>query len=207
MSKLNVKNIQSSLQQMLQNDPRKAGVLGALLLVLGFMVVRVAVSKAQAPNAAHASHPRMRVENALSADMASAAGGVGLESTPVTQWLEKPALKVSRNLFAVRYEAYPLETAKSPVAGGESGFWDEIAKSMADQDDQQERKQELLQNLQALARELQVTSVMMGPTPRAVIDGKLVGEGDVVADFRVLKIEARRIIVERAGIRLEITMN
>jgi hypothetical protein len=47
----------------------------------------------------------------------------------------------------------------------------------------------------------------MGPNPRAVINGELVGEGDVVAEFRVLKIEARRIVIEREGIRLEITMN
>jgi hypothetical protein len=46
----------------------------------------------------------------------------------------------------------------------------------------------------------------MGAKPKAVIDGALVGEGDVVAQFRVLKIEARRIIVEREGIKLEIQM-
>jgi hypothetical protein len=40
-----------------------------------------------------------------------------------------------------------------------------------------------------------------------MVNGELVGEGGVVADFRVLKIEARRLIVEREGIRLEIKMN
>ena len=39
-----------------------------------------------------------------------------------------------------------------------------------------------------------------------MINGKLIAEGDVVASFRVLKIEPRRIIVEREGIRLEILM-
>jgi hypothetical protein len=54
----------------------------------------------------------------------------------------------------------------------------------------------------------------MGATPKAVVDGELVGEGDLVAtksgesriEFRVLKIEARRIIVEREGIKLVIQM-
>jgi hypothetical protein len=46
----------------------------------------------------------------------------------------------------------------------------------------------------------------MGASPKAVIDGGLVGEGDVVASFRVLRIEPRRIIVEREGIKLEIQM-
>ena len=38
------------------------------------------------------------------------------------------------------------------------------------------------------------------------VNGERVGEGDVVASFRVSRIEARRIIVEREGIRLEIQM-
>ena len=55
----------------------------------------------------------------------------------------------------------------------------------------------------------------MGPTPKAVINGDLVGEGDVVTSgtvgdtrvvFRVLKIEPRRILVEREGITLSIQM-
>jgi len=47
---------------------------------------------------------------------------------------------------------------------------------------------------------------MMGPQPKALVNGEFVGEGSVVASFRVLKIEARRMIVEREGIRLEIVM-
>jgi len=47
---------------------------------------------------------------------------------------------------------------------------------------------------------------MMGPVPKAMIDGQLVGEGSVVADFRVLKIESRKVIVEREGIMLAIQM-
>jgi hypothetical protein len=50
--------------------------------------------------------------------------------------------------------------------------------------------------------------------PKAVLNGELVGIGDVVAStagearttFRVLKIEARRIIVEREGIKLAVPM-
>ena len=45
---------------------------------------------------------------------------------------------------------------------------------------------------------------MMGASPKALINGQLVGEGEVVAGFRVLKIEARRMIIEREGIQLEI---
>ena len=56
------------------------------------------------------------------------------------------------------------------------------------------------------AGQLKLQTTLMGPTPRAVVNGMSVGEGDVVAEFRVFKIEARRIIVEREGIKLEIPM-
>jgi len=47
----------------------------------------------------------------------------------------------------------------------------------------------------------------MGASPKALVNGQLVGVGDVVASFRVCKIEARRIVVEREGIKLEIRSN
>ena len=53
---------------------------------------------------------------------------------------------------------------------------------------------------------MQLLSTVMGAKPKAMINGELVGEGDVIAAFRVIRIEARRVIVEREGIRLEITM-
>jgi hypothetical protein len=56
------------------------------------------------------------------------------------------------------------------------------------------------------ADQLRPTSTIGGPNPKAMINGALVGEGDVVASFRIIKIEARRILVEREGIRLEIPM-
>ena len=87
------------------------------------------------------------------------------------------------------------------------------AKSLPTQADQKEQRltpAEILRQqagqLQAEAFRLQLQSTVMGAKPKAVIDGALVGEGDVVAQFRVLKIEARRIIVEREGIKLEIQM-
>jgi hypothetical protein len=39
-----------------------------------------------------------------------------------------------------------------------------------------------------------------------MINGSMVGEGEVVAQFRVLRIEARSVVVEREGIKLEIPM-
>ena len=82
----------------------------------------------------------------------------------------------------------------------------EMAKSMANRADAKTKRQTYVSNLQAEAARLRVQSTVMGAQPKALINGDLVKEGDVVASFRVLKIEARRIIVEREGIKLEIQM-
>jgi hypothetical protein len=51
-----------------------------------------------------------------------------------------------------------------------------------------------------------VTSTLMGPHPKAMVNGQMVGEGEVVAQFRVTEIRARSVVVEREGIKLEIPM-
>jgi len=198
-------------QRLIQQDPRKAGLLGALLLVLAFTAFRLISSGETTPSTVQASHEGLQVgpqslltnSNTPDADGATLAGGA---STPVLAWLDMPAPPLTRNPFQIRYEIFPPEVIKSEPTIEGRGFWDEIAKSLTVQVDQEEKKHVVLQAVQTRASRLQVASVIMGPTPRAMIDDKLVGEGDVVANFRVLKIEARRIIVESEGIRLEIQM-
>jgi hypothetical protein len=86
-------------------------------------------------------------------------------------------------------------------------FWDQLAKSTHAQADQRKERQILIENLQRQASQLRIQTILMGENPRALINGTLVGEGDVAASFRVLRIEARRLVVEREGVRLEILMN
>jgi len=197
-------NFFSQLQQQLLSDPRKATVLGALLLVLGFMIVRTVASAGPQPRAAHGSHPNLRLTPAGTLEREASRSR---SDSPVERWLSTSAPPLGRNLFEIDYELFPTDLTGSQEKVASEGFWDDIAKSMNLRADQQGRRQESVQRVASQAKALQVTSVMMGPKPRAVINGELVGEGEVVASFRVLKIEARRIIVEREGIRLEIQMN
>ena len=81
-----------------------------------------------------------------------------------------------------------------------------MEKSLMLQADQRDKRENLLANYKDQAAKLRLDSIIWGAQPKAMIEGKLLAEGDVVASFRVLKIEQRRIIVEREGIRLEILM-
>jgi hypothetical protein len=113
-------------------------------------------------------------------------------------------------------EFYPSKSMQSAPAESETGqFWKEIEKSQSVEADQKKRREILVENLQREAAKLRLQSTVMGPEPQAIIGGSLVKEGDVVASgglngglqFRVLGIEARRVIIEREGIRLELRMS
>ena len=60
-------------------------------------------------------------------------------------------------------------------------------------------------NLRVLAAKLDLQStVMRNGSPKALVNGVLVGEGDTIEGFRVIKIEPKRIVVEREGVKLEV---
>jgi hypothetical protein len=129
------------------------------------------------------------------------------------RWLDADIpLVVSRNLFSINYDYFPMDGSR-PVqpsrTANQETFWDQLAKSLSAQADQQEKRANLIQNLRQQAGQMQIASTFMGGgdgRPKALIDGVLVGEGESVAGFRVLKIEPRRVIFEREGIRLEVPM-
>jgi hypothetical protein len=127
----------------------------------------------------------------------------------VREWLSEPIKPLTRNLFSVKLDYFPVDgtRAKQGVKTAADGeFWGRLEKSLMLRADQRDKRENLAANFRAEAGNLRLDSIMMGPSPKAMINGKLVAEGDVVASFRVLKIEPRRIIVEREGIRLEILM-
>ncbi|MGB7158902.1 MAG: hypothetical protein WBD40_12590 [Tepidisphaeraceae bacterium] len=126
----------------------------------------------------------------------------------MAQWRSAPVSPVVRNLFTLQIDEYaqPGGRPAAPAARVDDGFWDELAKSLSSQADQRKQKQIRAENLRIEAEQLRPQTIVMSAVPSAVIRGEMVGEGSVVAGFRVLRIEARRIIVEREGIKLEIPM-
>ncbi len=125
------------------------------------------------------------------------------------EWTRRPLGPLGRNLFVVNYDFFPQDGSKpaAPRRPQGDGFWDHIAKSMTLRADQKREREVLVENLRMQAGQLKLQSTVMGASPKALVNGELVGEGDVVASFRVTKIEARRIVVEREGIKLEVRSN
>jgi hypothetical protein len=200
------------LQDGLRREAKKAAVLTFLVAILGVMWARMAMKDGAAPNQAVAV-----TTLAGSGKTAKGAGSVGrgAEATSAFKtWLNAPLAPINRNLFSVDLNYYPTEGSRTESKQGAPGFWGELAKSVSEKADVTKERQILLENLQQQASQLRLQTTVMGMKPKAVVNGELVGIGDVVASgtgearttFRVLKIESRRIIVEREGIKLAVPM-
>lgn len=192
------------LVEQVRQNPGRAGLLAVLLLVMGVLWTRALLSGrgAAVPAAAEAS----------GVSQLSPAGPPARQIPEATrrlqEWLRTPLVSASRNLFAIKLDYFPRAVAAAPQQSATppaTGFWDQLAKSMASRADEQRARRILVDNLKAAAAKLDLQSTMLGGNvPRALINGTIVGEGDVVEGFRILKIEARRVIVEREGVKFEV---
>ncbi|HEY8667328.1 MAG TPA: hypothetical protein VIL86_11720 [Tepidisphaeraceae bacterium] len=202
----------TGMMGLLQREGKKAGILAVLVIVMGVMWGKALLGKADpaaaSGSALHEPGGILPSDNSGSVKQ-DAAGGAGGTGAALQAWARSPIEPLTRNLFAVKLEFFPQDPAQinqivRPPPG--TGFWDELGKSLAAQADQRKERQMQLEKLQLMAAQLKLQSIMMGAQPKALINGALVREGDVVSDFRILKIEARRIVVEQDGVKLEVGM-
>jgi hypothetical protein len=200
----------AKLVEAAKADPKKAGVLAVLVTVLGTMWVRMALQGGAGPQVAGAAMATSS-DNEVADRLAAAGRGGAVNPTSLAalaEWRTQPVSPIVRNLFIVQLDQYAHEQGRQavPVTRADDGFWDELAKSLTSRADQNKQRQIRIDNTVRDAEKLQLQTIVMGASPKAVINGEMVGEGSVVAEFRVSRIEARRIIVEREGIKLEIPM-
>jgi hypothetical protein len=204
----------AKLMAAVRSDPKRSGILGVLSLVLLVLLLRALLggsgTPASAPGAA-VSSPVATVGGPHRSEISDAMPLNGRRATvdaALKLWLSQPLPPVARNLFEIKLDYFPLDGGRTmPISPSvDSDFWDLLEKSLAWRADQRIKRETQIVAFMQEADQLRPTSTIGGPNPKAMINGKLVGEGDVIESFRVIKIEARRILVEREGIRLEIPM-
>jgi hypothetical protein len=191
-----------------KREQKKLAVLGVLIALLVAMWGKMALGGHGGPKSASAMPPAPTAPAPLSDSNNKLAS---VDSIALLRdWLNEPLPQmVSRNMFEVKLDYFPMDAARTSKDSGtitDPTFWEKLAKSIDAQADQQHKRDNLIQNLRQQAGQLNVTSTLMGPKPKAMVNGMMVGEGEVVAQFRVTEIRARSVIVEREGIRLEIPM-
>jgi hypothetical protein len=202
------KYLQLNLIKAAKAEPRRAAVLAVLLALMGLLWMRVLGGPAAGPSTASAHPTDLRPPGPVNNPGGPAARLTAMHEA-LKDWASRPVSPLNRNLFAINYDFFPQDGSRPPVlrAPQGDGFWDRLAKSMTARADARKEQEVLRENLRLQAAQLKLQTIVMGVEPKAVINGELVGEGDVVASFRISKIEARRVVVEREGIKLALRLN
>jgi len=184
-------------------QPKKTAAMTILVGTMLIMWGRILLSgDSSAPSAARATSMAIADTGRPRVD----APQLSRTAQALADWLSRPMPPAPRNLFTVKMEFFPQDGMAAPAPAAQTNtFWDELAKSLSVHADQEKARRILIENLRQRASKLELQStVMSGSSPKALVNGTLVGEGDTLDGFRVVKIEARRIIVEREGVKLEI---
>jgi hypothetical protein len=199
---------QTRLTAALHQDPKKTGVLAVLAVILMVMAGRLVIGQ---------SHPALAAGSPIAsgAGLSQIPGQIILPALPfkpsgsaasLREWISAPVQPIRRNIFVVKSEYFPQDAANNGASATATGFWSALAKSLSLQADQKGKRDAVIASFKVEAAALRPTSIVVGPFPRAMINGTLVREGDSVGGFRVLKIESHGIVVERGGIRLAVPM-
>jgi hypothetical protein len=187
-------------------DPRKAWVLTILTLILMVLAGRL-MFKGHGLAAALAAHS----DSSLAAGDDHWQPASSSPSLPLAAWARKPILPIGRNLFSIPLDYFPYADGVHPLSSdsnGGDGLWDQMARSRAAQADSKREHQILVDNLRTQAATLKLQGTVLGDDPKAWVNGALVGVGGQIetSGFRIVRIEARRIVVEREDVRLAIEM-
>ncbi len=203
---------QTKIKDAMRRDPKRTGVLAVLAAVLVVLIGRAMIGSRAEPSTAVAAGPAAVSKRAAGEEAAFRLSNKSRNAAGMQKWLNNPPGKINRNLFAIKLDFYPQPSGKGLSKLGKSNSDED--KSAAQEADVLKEWAARSEAVQLQARQLKLQTTLMSAPPKAMISGQMVKEGDAVTanmgdsqgEFRVLKIEPRRVIVERDGIKLEILM-
>jgi len=183
-------------------EPKKAAALLLLMAVLVAMWIKIFVFADPRPVAAGplgGVSPRVDPSHIPNPPRSGS-------NHSLLDWIKKDFPGTKRNLFAIKLDYFPVDGSRPMFSGDDTdGFWDQLAKSLAAKADQEKTRGILRDNVRTQASRLDLQSTgMFGGTPKAMVNGTIVQEGDTIDDFKVIKIESKRIVVEKEEIQVEV---
>lgn len=183
----------SRFKQQLVADKRKLGLVMALTLVGLLLWGRLLLK--DVPRTAVAEPDPAVAQQAGGDGAAPAAGGGSLRPVvPITDYGP-----VARDLFA-------FDPAYYPTLAGSSVDVSPTGKLGPDPTDEQHQQMARELAVRALARALTLQTTMLGEPNRAMINGELLEEGQVIQGFSLRKVDLRRVTLVKDGIEVVLEM-
>ena len=191
-----------SMLRQVKAEPKKAASLALLVAVLLAMWVKIFLF----------GDPRTVTAGPLGGDKIKVGTPDTLRqqlspaSRSLLEWTKKPITGTKRNLFAIKLDYFPVDGSRPIFTGDDAdGFWDQLAKSLAAKADQEKAKGILRDNVRMKASRLDLQSTgLFNGSPKAMVNGTIVQEGDTIDGFKIVKIDTKGIVVELEGIQVEV---
>ncbi len=173
------------LKKQLIREKKKAGLL-VLLLAIGLLFWGRLMLK-QVPRTATAKPTTTAAATPPASPAAKAAAARA----------DKPEVVIEGDLTMDR-DMFALDVTRFLSAGGADTPVDADASGDLTQNDMDFQRAVIREE----AGKLQLQSVMLGASPRVMINGRLLGIGDAIDGFKIQAIHDRRVVLEKQGYRV-----
>jgi len=186
--------LKARLQAEVKRDPKKAAILGVLVLVFLIVAVRMAAKRVGSPKAGSAA-ARPAAATPETAKSANGATNVGQPQGADGDPVELANVPIDRDIFTPSETYFPIKTKQPDKAPKRPRVMDPNAVARAKR-----------LETEALARDLTLQTTMVGKVPTAVINGRILRIGSVINGFKVIEINTRSCQLEKDGVRVLLEM-
>ena len=192
----------------LSRDKKKTATLTILLVVAGAVGGRLIVAKGL-PQSAQAVAPAGMSALIPPADGLAPAPSPDAAHMRWEQYVAKMDRAITRDLFRPNADFFPPQEPQAATVVGretEAGWFAQVGQWVAQSQAGNEDDTLRLSALRAQASILSLQSTMLGNSPTALINGKVLRVGDWISDFRLKKITSTSVIVSKDGVDIELQM-
>jgi len=203
----------------LRRHKGKTSVLGVLALLAVILGIRLVVKYSGPRGARGSPSPACGLPRAAPRGVDDgAAGGAdhwrqGDEATRPSrreEYLTRMERKIDRDLFRPDPNHFLLRPGHAevtlPAGPSEPGWFGHLAQYVVQKQRARAAYHALVRDIRTRAQKLSLTSTMLGSTPAAVINGKVLHVGDVIDGYRLTRIGSATCRLDKAGVRVELRM-
>lgn len=200
------------LQSRVARDPKRAGLLVGLSLVMGFLVGRHILSMSP-PEATAES---IATDTARQVAQSNQLAGIARISR---MWRSEPLPAMSRDPFADQGRAQdvappvaePAEPVPPTFTAADGAFWKQLDGTLSVREERARRVEASRKTVLAAAANLNIQSIIAGADERALVADRVVRAGDSLqlpdgVSFHVEAVRATEVIVSSAGFRIAVGM-
>jgi hypothetical protein len=196
----NIEMFKKRLVAELTRDKKKAFILGLLLITAIFFVGKMLFKSSPATATAMPAGSGVTAPaDTGTSDADIAMSDIHRGANPARETTGERGKEIKRDIFLPNPEVFPISKKKVDADGKPTVVQDAENKITAALKAREEE-------IRVEGASLNLKSTITGRVPIAIIDGAVLGLGGVIKGFRVIEIQSQACIVEKDGVKLNLTM-